>query len=540
MTLESLFEGVNIQDYYLGTITQVYRSNCIAQVDNPAVMSDRSKFGKAFLPNSINYFVVIDSTVGIFLGEVFENKASRKNIFEITTMFEDEIPNDYHEIVIDTIALMTPESDTFNLAGFSTLGITDKVYIATDEVYKIFMRSLEFTAGNEEALPPFATYLNRAKADVSLRPSTLFNRHMMCIGATNSGKSTTALAILDKVVSTRRKALIIDPTGEYRNAFSDDEITKLTLGVDTTISPGKITMEQWEKLFETENSSQGAVLSEAITSLRYMKKIGDTSYYAKVGESIDEVQENLASVSKDDTDFNIELLPEQIQQESVCEPDRDNNYNFRYRYDSLKANSNASLIQKIQYQMTNTRFLKFFSNDPEMYNLLDVIEDFVHLPEASLYIDTSTLGASEGIGGMVVDLVSNFVISRDNICPFVFFIDEVHRYAKSRYSDKEFHGGLTLLAREGRKKGIFLYLTTQNPKDVSPILFGQIGTMLIHRLMLNDEINAVESHLDAYAIKHVRKLNQGEVILTSVNLLHNMFIHVNKSSRTQYNETPLL
>ena len=540
MTLESLFEGVNIQDYYLGTITQVYRSNCIAQVDNPAVMSDRSKFGKEFLPNSINYFVVIDSTVGIFLGEVFENKASRKNIFEITTMFEDEIPNDYHEIVIDTIALMTPESDRFNLAGFSTLGITDKVYIATDEVYKIFMRSLEFTAGNEEALPPFATYLNRAKADVSLRPSTLFNRHMMCIGATNSGKSTTALAILDKVVSTRRKALIIDPTGEYRNAFSDDEITKLTLGVDTTISPGKITMEQWEKLFETENSSQGAVLSEAITSLRYMKKIGDTSYYAKVGESIDEVQENLASVSKDDTDFNIELLPEQIQQESVCEPDRDNNYNFRYRYDSLKANSNASLIQKIQYQMTNTRFLKFFSNDPEMYNLLDVIEDFVHLPEASLYIDTSTLGASEGIGGMVVDLVSNFVISRDNICPFVFFIDEVHRYAKSRYSDKEFHGGLTLLAREGRKKGIFLYLTTQNPKDVSPILFGQIGTMLIHRLMLNDEINAVESHLDAYAIKHVRKLNQGEVILTSVNLLHNMFIHVNKSSRTQYNETPLL
>jgi hypothetical protein len=484
--------------------------------------------------------VVIESTLGLFLGEVFENKASRKNIFELTTMFEDEVPSDYHEIVIDTIALMKPESDKFNLAGFSTLGITDKVYMATDEVYKIFMDSLEFTADAEEPLPPFATYLNKSSADVSLRPSTLFNRHMMCIGATNSGKSTTALAILDKLVSTRRKALIIDPTGEYRNAFSDDEITKLTLGVDTTISPGKITMEQWEKLFETENSSQGAVLSEAITSLRYMKKIGDDSYYIKVGEGIDEVQENLASVSKDDTDFNIELLPEQIQAESVCEPDRDNNYNFRYRYDSLKANNNASLIQKIQYQMTNTRFLKFFSNDPEMYNLLDVIEDFVHLPEASLYIDTSKLGASEGIGGMVVDLVSHYVMSCDDINPFVFFIDEVHRYAKSRYSDKEFHGGLTLLAREGRKKGIFLYLTTQNPKDVSPILFGQIGTMLIHRLMLNDEINAVESHLDDFALKHVRKLNQGEVILTSVNLLHNMFIHVNKSTRTQYNDTPML
>lgn len=539
MTLESLFEGVNIQDYYMGKITQVYRGCCVAQIDNLQLLADRSRFSDSFRPNTINYFVLIDSTAGVFLGEVFENKASRKNIFEMSSTPE-EMPNDYHEINIDTIAIMTPNSDKFELAGFKTLGISDKVYLATDEVYKIFVQSLEFGHEQEEPLPAFATYMNRSQADVVLKSSTLFNRHLMCIGATNSGKSTTALAILDKIISTKRKALIIDPTGEYRDAFSDSEITKLTLGIDTTISPSKITMEQWEKLFETENSSQGAVLSEAITSLRFMKKIGEDTYYAKVGENIDEVQENLASVTHEDADFNIELLPEQIQAESVCEPDRDTNYSFNYCYDALKANSNASLVQKIQYQMTNTSFLRFFSNDPNMYNLLDVIDDFVHLPEASLYIDTSQLGASEGIGGMVVDLVSNFVISRDNICPFVFFIDEVHRYAKSRYSDKEFHGGLTILAREGRKKGIFLYLTTQNPKDVSPVLFGQIGTMLIHRLMLNDEIHAVDSHLDDYAIKHVRKLNQGEVILTSVNLLHNMFIHVNKSERTQYNDTPLL
>ncbi|MBR3533807.1 MAG: ATP-binding protein [Clostridiales bacterium] len=539
MTLEALYEGLNIEDYYMGKVTQVYRSCSIAQIDNLSLMSDRNKLTSSFRPNTINYFVVVDSGAGLFLGEVFENKASRKNIFEMSAA-GDNMPNDYHEISIDTIALLEREGDKFELAGFKTLGITDKVYYAPDSVYQVFMRSLEFGHEVEEPLPPFANYLNRSEAAVSLKPSTLFNRHLMCIGATNSGKSTTALAILDKLISSGHKALIIDPTGEYRNAFSNDEITKLTLGVDTTISPSKITMEQWEKLFETENSSQGAVLSEAITSLRFMKKIGYDTYYAKVGENIDEVQENLASVSNEDTDFDIELLPEQIQAESVCEPDRDTNYSFKYCYDALKANSNASLVQKIQYQMTNTSFLKFFSNDPGMYNLLDVIEEFVHLPDASLYIDTSTLGASEGIGGMVIDLVSNFVISREEICPFVFFIDEVHRYSKSRYSDKEFHGGLTILAREGRKKGIFLYLTTQNPKDVSPVLFGQIGTLLIHRLMLNDEIHAVESHLDDYAIKHVRKLNQGEVILSSVNLLHNMFIHINKSERTQYNETPLL
>lgn len=538
MTIEALYGGLNPQDFYIGKVTQVYRSNCTAQIENISLMADRSKFNNTFLPNTINYYVLVDSTVGIFLGEVFENKASRKSIFEVSS--GEAKASDYQEIQIDTIALIPPEDVKFRLAGFKTLGITDKVYLATDEIYKLFLQSLEFTGENEEPLPPFATFINRSEADVTLKPSTLFNRHLMCIGATNSGKSTTALAILDKVVSTKRKALIIDPTGEYRNAFNDDEITKLTLGVDTTVSPGKISMEQWEKLFETENSSQGAVLSEAITSLRYMRKIGSTSYYQKIGEDIEEVQENIASVGKDDTEFNIELLPEQIQAESICEPDRDNNYNFKYRYDTLKANQNASLIQKIQYQMTNTRFLSFFSDDPEMYNLLEVIEEFVHLPEESLYIDTSQLGASEGIGGMIIDLVSTFVMSRDNVCPFVFFIDEVHRYSKSRYSDKDFYGGLTLIAREGRRKGIFLYLTTQNPKDVSPVLFGQVGTMLIHRLMENDEIKTVQSHLDDYSLKHIRKLNQGEMILTSVNLLHNMFVRVKKSDRKQYNETPLL
>ena len=367
------------QEFYIGKVTQVYRSSCIAQIDNLNLMSDRSRFNKSFLPNTINYFVIIDSVVGLFLGEVFENKASRKSIYEMSSGTTKS--NDYQEICIDTISLMPTEATKFQLAGFNTLGITDKVYLATDEVYKLFLQSLEFTGEDEEPLPPFATYLNKSQAEVSLKPSTLFNRHLMCIGATNSGKSTTALAILDKVVSTRRKALIIDPTGEYRNAFSNDEITKLTLGVDTTVSPGKISMEQWEKLFETENSAQGAVLSEAITSLRYMKKIGESTYYNKVGEDIEEVQENIASVGKDDVDFNIELLPEQIQAESVCEPDRDNNYNFKYRYDTLRANLNSSLVQKIQYQMTNTKFLSFFSNDPSMYNLLDVIEEFIHLPE---------------------------------------------------------------------------------------------------------------------------------------------------------------
>lgn len=110
------------------------------------------------------------------------------------------------------------------------------------------------------------------------------------MGATNSGKSTSALSILDKVITANKKVLIIDPTGEYFDSFSTQEVKKLSLGIDTTISPGKITMQQWAMLFETNSNTQSAVLSEAIQSLRYQRKNGQTTYLKKAGEDIAQMQ----------------------------------------------------------------------------------------------------------------------------------------------------------------------------------------------------------------------------------------------------------
>ena len=217
------------------------------------------------------------------------------------------------------------------------------------------------------------------------------------------------------------------------------------------------------------------------------------------------LQKELATVSKNDVNFNVSLLPEQIAAESVSEPNKGSDY----IYDTFKANANSYLVQKVTYQLGNTSFLTFFKNDPNLFNLLEEIDCFIHTPNSSLYINTSTLGASEGIGGMIIDLICNYILSQNGIIPFVFFIDEVHRYTKSQYSEEEFHKGLTLVAREGRKKGIFLFLTSQNPQDVSPVLLGQIGTMLIHRLTHNDEIRAIANHLDDYSIKQVKKIESG-------------------------------
>lgn len=535
MTIDSLYNNIDKNNFYIGRISQVYRDNSIAQVENLTLLSHRKIIDESLIPNTINYLVVIDSIRGVFLGEVFHSKVlSSENLHDSIHLGKSETV--FPEINIDIIGLMTHHDKNFKLPQFFTVGITDKVYLANKTIVQKYVESLENNTSTEDYLPTFATYLNMENVEVSLKPSTLFNRHLFVVGATNSGKSTSALSILDKLIIAKKKALIIDPTGEYQNSFSTHEVKKLNLGIDTAISPGKLSMQQWSMLFETNSNTQNAVLAEAIKSLRYQRKIGQSSYLKKEGVDIALMQINLASVTNSDTDFDISLLPEQIAAESVSEPNRGN----AYVYDSFRSNLNSYLIQKVNFQLSNTNFLNFFTHKLGMSDLLDEINNFIHTPSTSLYINTTMLGATEGIGGMIIDLICNFIISATNISPFVFFIDEVHRYTTSLYSENEFHSGLTLVAREGRKKGIFLFLTSQNPQDVSPVLLGQIGTLLVHRLTHNDEIRTIQNHLDDYSVKQIKKLNQGESILTSINLLQNIFMHVTKCSRKQDNDTPML
>lgn len=144
---------------------------------------------------------------------------------------------------------------------------------------------------------------------------------------------------------------------------------------------------------------------------------------------------------------------------------------------------------------------------------------------------------------MIIDLVTNYIINieKDNINPFLIFVDEIHRYTKSVTSGgSSYHTGLNSIAREGRKKGVFLFLTTQNPNDVDKILLGQIGTLVIHRLTSPDELKAIQNHLSENQMGQIKKLNTGEAVLTSINLLKDLYIKIRKSNRSHNNETPSL
>lgn len=537
MTIDSFYSVADKSNYYLGMISQVNRSYSTIQIENLSLFSYRKIKKDILSPNTINYYVLIDSNNGLFFGEIFQSKLPNSDSVHemLTSGLQEKI---FPEISIDILGYIPLGEKYFKLNGTNTVGITDKVYMANEEVVELFLKSLEVNPDSENQLSKFANLaFSSQNYPIKLQPKTLFNRHLMTIGTTNSGKSTSALSILDKLINDGIRTLIIDPTGEYSDSFTDDEVDKYILGQTAFLPLSQMSINQWSILFETNDGTQPAVLAEAIRSLRYQYKKDNDGIYHKIGRSVSAVEVDLSSLTDEDKNFNINLLSAQIAVETTKQ-----NKKGEFESDLFNFNVNQYLIQKVNYKLNNTSLVNFFTSDGQ--SLIDIIDSFsAGETKKSLYIDVSQIGTTDGIGGMIIDLVSNHLVnlSSTSIKPFVMFIDEVHRYTKGINNDGfTFYTGLNSIAREGRKKGIFLFLTTQNPNDVDKILLGQVGTLLVHRLTSPDEIKAIQNHLMENQINQIKKLNTGEAVLTSINLLKNLYIQVEKCNRPHHNETPSL
>lgn len=538
------YSDIDKSHFFLGRIIQVNRDYCVVQVENNSLLSHRLLANEVLDPKSINYNVVIENEKGLYLGEVFSNNLglndkAKKSVFSTN----DDLATSC--IYVNLIGLKANTDELFKLPGNSSVGISDKVYVANSAVDECYLRSIDFnnyeSNGKDDSnVITVGKYLASNKEDVELNVNSLFNRHLLVVGATNSGKSTSSLSILNALVKQGKKVLIIDPTGEYKDSFNIDEFKKVTLGVDCCIYTKDVSIAQFGKLFNVNSNSQGPALADAITSLRLLKKRNSTDdFYKKAGKTLDEVCNELAELDDDSTDFDLEKLPDQLVHESVSLNPKKGLYNI----DNFRKNSNDYLIRKIKFWIKNKNLTKIFSSpqsSSSATNLFDVINDFLDDKTSCLYIDASQLGLVSELGSVVIDLICYHILQKkEKFTPFVFFIDEVHRYTMNDENDLK-SNGLSMAAREGRKKGMFLFLTTQNPSDIPLDVMSQIGSILVHRLTSGDEIKAIENYLDKSSLALLKKLNQGEAILSSINIIKNLYLKINKSNLIHHNETPSL
>jgi hypothetical protein len=75
------------------------------------------------------------------------------------------------------------------------------------------------------------------------------------------------------------------------------------------------------------------------------------------------------------------------------------------------------------------------------------------------------------------------------------------------------------IIKEGRKFGVFLTIASQRPSDISPTVISQLHNYFLHRLINNEDINAVRqtiSYLDKVSFEYLPLLPTGSCIFAGL------------------------
>lgn len=553
-------------EYYLGKITQVSVSKSILQTENMSLLKDRINRNDILIPNTINFLVIINSYSGIYLGEVKHNELIGGESIHDSLVNNNENKL-YPSISIKVLGYLDERSQLFKLSGIKNIGLGDKVYVANKVIQDIYIKSLEinaYTTTNLKKLQ-FANVISSSNRIIPFKitANNLLKNHFLVIGATNSGKSTSALSILEQLHKSKVKFILIDPTGEYRKSFKEYEIqnkkdTKnetrdvknLVLGANTYIETGELSNEEWKMIFNLNTETQISELLSAIHDLKYQASSGQQDdIVLKNDKKIDAVDRIEMAVVPEKQNFNINNIEKQVLADEVEASNKRNE--DLYKFSKFKKNNYEWLIKQVDFVLNKTKLAQFFSPDSSAYSLIAELEKIaLDKSQDNLYLNASKIGISDDSGKMILDLISRKLLQirvkeaekneSTSFQPIILFIDEVHRYAMEKDNDGNYISQLINLAREGRKYGIFLFLTTQSPKDIPKIILNQIGTLLVHRLVGQDEIMAISNSLEKESLSLVTKLGTGEAILSSVNLIRDIPLQINQSGLVQLNDTPLI
>jgi DNA helicase HerA-like ATPase len=158
--------------------------------------------------------------------------------------------------------------------------IGDSVYLADPKVLTELIRSA-VAAPNELTLS--VGRIDAAEGvDICLPPEKIFGRHCGIFGATGGGKSWTLAMLVHQLKQVGGKAILFDPTGEFTEIASVDEVFVFEPGPaqhkHVHFPYRQITEDDLFSLFRPSGQSQGPKLREAIKSLKLVRALNGNAY----------------------------------------------------------------------------------------------------------------------------------------------------------------------------------------------------------------------------------------------------------------------
>lgn len=434
-------------------------------------------------------------------------------------------------------------------------------------------------------------------AEVRVDPNRLFGRHLAVLGNTGSGKSCSVAGLIRwsleqaqlQHCSGRPNArfIILDPNGEYSQAFSDDDVAQARMfkvnpsGAEFVL---KVPLwfwnsDEWCSFTQASAKTQRPTLMHAlrfvrdghtdppedvshemrrflrtlVTIIRIEKNSGSPwaefpkpkSFLEKIekwksglepelntyeGDQKDKLQRFISKIDElsrsrrgiqfphwDFTRQEVQSLlvtasdahsafggtPSDVIPSNIDAPRYFEGTSLLRGVEAAAEMLNVSeyvetLLVRIRALLTDTRMKPIMNNETEI-TLGKWLDDYIGSDNAEngcvSVVDLSLVPSdvvhiiTAVIARITFEALQRYVKVNGSTLPTVLVMEEAHTFIKRYKEDAEYQDTATVccqaferIAREGRKFGLGLVLSSQRPSELSPTVLSQCNSFLLHRL----------------------------------------------------------
>lgn len=365
---------------------------------------------------------------------------------------------------------------------------------------------------------------------------TLLAKHLLILGQTGAGKSTSAKQLVNQLQETNQINVIFDPTGEYDRDLNNQITYRLAENASIDLS-AQSAEELLQVLGLNWDSQLTAKLQAAITSLRIQenRRMQPMAPLVKVNLAVKDYEQLEQELLIRNQRYAMQLLPKQLVQEFV-RPFSDERANYEVlgqEIDHETVSRYWSQIQELDQLLKSERLNRIFlfssiSSKHTRYDLSFILRTFEERPSQhrSLIVDLAELQPYPAIQQRVISFLMEQLLqnrlSSDVRLPVIIFLDEAHRYLPVDQPINE--NGLFHILREGRKVNLNLVLSTQSLQDLPQAIRGQFASLLIHRYQSIEDLAGIP--LTKRFVKRLPQLSVGQaVLLTSAGKTYFLKIH---------------
>lgn len=361
-------------------------------------------------------------------------------------------------------------------------------------------------------------YFNQVK--INADPNILFGKHCAIFGNTGSGKSCTVTSILQGVYlekdrlqnanSKSLKTIIIDSNEEYSNIFDNKGVKPDWIALkdytDLELSHKDLSFYELTQLLKEDSPNVLAYLKDAVKKVKKSSN-PDTKVYYDFAQLQVEIEEAVPIKNGKKDDFVLGFLKHIIK--------RINHFAEDERFQAV-------------FKKEGNTIEKFLNSETEQVLILsltvanDILALFVYMISKSIFNYKTSITHRK----------------KENI---LLVLEEAHRYISTTSTDQMNNYYIDKLAREGRKFGVNLMVSTQRPSEVSNTVISQCNSLIVHKITNNRDLEFIRNTIeydDKSQIDLLTSLKQQQALVLGEAFAFSSLIRIADANPLPHSETP--